>query len=218
MATMRKSFATEDAFRQALLLQGLTPEQLREVTRRGMQARKMIDAEITSKVAVQDAEVDAFYKSNIDRFKQGDTVRVSHIYFAVPPDAPATQKNQARAAAQETLRQLKAGADFAKLAREQSDDPSAENGGELPFFGRGDLPPDFENVAFGLKVGATSDVVELATGLHIVKLHETRGPRTAPLAEVRENLKQFLLQEQHQTRLDQLMGQIKARTKIQILV
>ncbi len=151
MAAIRKDFPTEDAFKQALLLQGLTPEQLREVTRRGMQARKVVDAEITSKVAVQDAEVDAFYKNNIDRFKQGETVRVSHIYFAVPADAPATQKNQARAAAQETLRQLKAGADFAKLAREQSDDPSAENGGEMPFFGRGDLPPDFENVAFGLK-------------------------------------------------------------------
>ena len=63
-----------------------------------------------------------------------------------------------------------------------------------------------------------SDVVELATGLHIVKLHETRGPRTAPLAEVRENLKQFLLQEQHQKRLEQLVGEIKAKTKIQILV
>ena len=141
MAAIRKDFPTEDAFKQALLLQGLTPEQLREVTRRGMQARKVVDAEITSKVAVQDAEVDAFYKNNIDRFKQGETVRVSHIYFALPADAPATQKNQARAAAQETLRQLKAGADFAKLAKEQSDDPSAENGGEMPFFGRGICRP-----------------------------------------------------------------------------
>jgi peptidyl-prolyl cis-trans isomerase C len=218
MAAIRKDFPTEDAFRQALLLQGLTPEQLREVTRRAMQARKVIDAEITSKVAVQDAEVDAFYKENIDRFKQGDTVRVSHIYFAFPPNVTPTQKNQALAAAQDTLKQLKAGVDFAKLAKERSNDPSAANGGELPFFGRGDLPPDFENVAFGLKPGATSDVVELATGLHIVKLHEKRGPRTAPLAEVRENLKQFLMQGQHETRLDQLMGQLKAKTKIQILV
>ena len=218
MAAIRKDFPTEEAFTQALLLQGLTPDQLRDVTRRAMQARKVIDAEITSKVAVQDAEVDAFYKENVDRFKQGDTVRVSHIYFAFPPNMSPAQKNQGLAAAQDTLKQLKAGADFAKLARELSNDPSAANGGELPFFGRGDLPPDFENVAFGLKPGATSDVVELATGFHIVKLHEKRGPRTAPLAEVRENLKQFLMQGQHQTKLDQLMTQIKAKTKIQILL
>ena len=218
MAAIRKEFPTEEAFTQALLLQGLTPEQLREVTRRAMAARKVIDAEITSKVAVQDADVDAYYKGNIDRFKQGDTVRVSHIYFAVPPNAPQTVKNQVRASAQETLKQLKAGADFAKLAQERSSDPSAANGGELPFFERGDLPPDFEEIAFGLKLGATSEIVELATGLHIVKLHERRGPRTAPLDEVREGLKEFLLREQRETRLDQLMEQIKARTTIQILV
>ena len=218
MATIRKEFPTEEAFKQSLLLQGLTPERLGEVTRRAMAARKVIDAEITSKVAVQDAEVDAYYKGNIDRFKQGDTVRVSHIFFAIPPNAPQTMKNQARASAEATLKELKAGADFAKLAKERSSDPSAANGGELPFFERGNLPPDFENIAFGLKLSATSEVVELASGLHILKLHERRGPRTVPLDEVRERLKDFLLQEQRQAGLDQLMEQIKARTKIQILV
>jgi parvulin-like peptidyl-prolyl isomerase len=192
---------------------------LREITRRAMQARKVIDAEITTKISVPDADVDAFYQQNLDKFKQGDTVRVSHIYFLIPPDAPATQKNQTRAAAQAVLAQLKAGADFATLAREQSNDTaSAANGGELPFFGQGDMPPDFEKVAFEMKPGTMSGVVELGSGLHIIKAHEKRGPRTAPLAEVRENLKEFLLQGQRQTKLDQLIGVIKARSTIQILV
>ena len=118
MATIRQGFPTEEAFQQALLLQGVTPDQLRQVTRLGMLARTIIDAEVTTKVAVQDAEVDTFYSQNLDRFKQGDTVHVSHIYFAVPPDAPPTQKNQSRAAAEEILKRLKAGGDFAKLASE----------------------------------------------------------------------------------------------------
>jgi parvulin-like peptidyl-prolyl isomerase len=80
------------------------------------------------------------------------------------------------------------------------------------------MPPDFEAIAFNLKPGAMSDLVELSTGLHIIKVHETRGPRTAPLAEVREDLKQFLLDGQRQTRLDQLVNQLKAKTKIQIHV
>jgi parvulin-like peptidyl-prolyl isomerase len=218
MAAIRQSFPDEEAFKQALLLQGLPLERLREVTRRSMAARKVIDAEVTSKVAVQDADVDAYYKGNPQLFKQGETVRVSHIYFAVPPNSPQTVKNQARAAAEDTLKQLKAGGDFAKLAKERSNDPSAENGGELPFFQRGDLPPDFEEVAFALRLGATSEIAELATGLHIVKLHERRGPRTAPLEEVREGLREFLIREQRQTRLDQLMEQIKAKARIQILV
>jgi parvulin-like peptidyl-prolyl isomerase len=61
-------------------------------------------------------------------------------------------------------------------------------------------------------------VVELSSGLHIIKVHERRGPRTAPLAEVRDNLKQFLLDQQRQTRLDALIAQLKAKTNIQILV
>lgn len=218
MAMIRKGFPTEEAYQQALLMQGVTADQLRQVTRLGMQARKIIDTDVTTKVAIQDAEVDAFYNGNLDRFKQGDTVHISHIYFAVPPDAPPTQKNQARAAAQETLKQLKSGGDFAALARERSSDQSAVNGGELGFVEKGQMPPDFEAAAWALKPGTISDVVELSSGLHIIKVHERRGPRTAPLAEVRDNLKQFLLGQQRQTRLDALIAQLKAKTNIQILV
>ena len=218
MAMIRQGFPTEEAFQQALLLQGVTADQLRQVTKLGMQARKIIDMDITTKVAVQDADVDAFYKQNLERFKQGDTVRVSHIYFAVAPDAPPAEKNQKRAAAQDTLKQLKAGADFATLARQVSSDASAANGGELGFVEKGQMPPDFEAVAWAMKPGTMSDVVDLATGLHIIKVHERRGPRTAPLTEVRENLKQYLLDNQRQTKLDALIAQLKAKTKIQILV
>jgi peptidyl-prolyl cis-trans isomerase C len=218
MLKIRQDFPTEDAYKQALLLQGVTVDQLRDLTRRAMQARKLVDAEVTSKIAVADADVDAFYKQNIDRFKQGDTVHVSHIYLAVPPDAPPAEKNQKRAAATEILKQLRAGSDFAKVAKENSNDATAANGGDLGFFGKGDMPPDFEKVAFELKPGTMSGVVELQTGLHIIKAHERRGPRTAPLAEVRDSVKEFLLNGQRQTRLDQLLGQIKGRSTIQILV
>ena len=218
MLKIRQDFQTEDAYKQALLLQGVTVEQLRDVTRRALQARKLVDAEVTTKITVQDADVDAFYNQNIDRFKQGDTVRASHIYLRVAPDAQPSEKNQKRAAAAELLKQLRAGADFAKVARENSDDGTAANGGDLGFFGKGDMPPDFEKVAFSLKPGTMSGVVELQTGLHIIKVVERRGPRTAPLAEVRDNVKQFLLDGQRQTKLDQLLGQIKAKSKIQILV
>jgi parvulin-like peptidyl-prolyl isomerase len=218
MAMIRKGFPTEESFQQALLLQGVTADQLRQVTRLGMQARKVIDTDITTKVAVQDAEVDEFYKQNLDKFKQGETVRISHIYFGIAPDTPEAEKNQKRAAAQETLKQLKAGADFGALARERSNDKSAVDGGEIGYVEKGRLPPDFEAVAWGLKPGTTSEVVELSSGLHIIKVLDRRGPRTAPLTEVREELKQFMLDNQRQTRLDALIGQLKAKTNIQILV
>jgi len=157
-------------------------------------------------------------RSRSPRFKQGDTVHASHIFLAVPPDAPPAERNQKRAAAAEILKRLRAGADFAKVARENSNDAAGGNGGDLGFFGKGDVPPDFEKVAFELKPGTMSDVVELQTGLHIIKVHERRGPRTAPLSEVRGDVKEFLLNGLRQSGLDQLLGQIKAKSKIEILV
>jgi peptidyl-prolyl cis-trans isomerase C len=218
MTTIRNSFPTAEAYQQALLMQGVTPDQLRQVTRLGMQTRKIIDAEVTAKVAVQDAEVDAFYNQNLERFKQGDTVRVSHIYFAVLPDATPAQKNQSRAAAQDTLKQLKAGGDFGKLAQERSNDATSANGGEMGFIEKGQVPADFEKIAFSMKPGTVSDVVELETGFHILKVHERRGPRTAPLAEVRDGLKQYLVDTQRQTKLDQFVAQLKTKSKIEILL
>jgi peptidyl-prolyl cis-trans isomerase C len=218
LAMIRKSFPTEEAYQQALLLQGVTVQQLRDVTRRTLDAQKLVDTEVTSKVAVQDADVDAFYNQNLERFKQGDTVHASHIFIAVPPNAVPAQKEQARATAERILKQLRAGADFATLAKTESNDASAAKGGDLGFIAKGDVPPDFEKVAFGLKPGTTSGVVELESGFHIIKVTERRGPRTAPLSEVREDVKGFLKQQQTQTKLADYIGQIKAKAKIQVLV
>jgi len=225
MAKIRQSFPTEDAYKQALLQRGVTADQLRQQERRTLQTQKVVDAEVTSKLSVQDADVDAFYHQNPDRFKQGETVHASHIFIAVPSTATAAQKEQARAKATEILKQLRGGADFAALAKEQSNDSTSANGGDLGFFGKGDMPPDFEAVAWGLKPGAMSGVVELGLGqanvtpgFHIIKVHERRGPRTVPLTEVREQVKAFLLQGQRQAKLEQFINETKAKTKVQILV
>jgi peptidyl-prolyl cis-trans isomerase C len=218
LATIRKNFPTDEAYQQALLMQGVTIQQLRDLTRRTLDAQKLVDTQVTSKIAVQDADVNAFYNQNIERFKQGDTVHASHIFIAVPPNAVPAQKEQARATAERILKQLRAGADFATLAKTESNDASAANGGDLGFIAKGDVPPDFEKAAFGLKPGTTSGVVELESGFHIIKVSERRGPRTAPLAEVREDVKGFLKQQQTQAKLAEYIGQVKAKTKIQVLV
>ena len=73
----------------------------------------MIEAEVTPKVAVQDAEVSTFYQQNLERFKQGDSVHASHILFGVAQDATPAQKTDAKAKAQAALKEVRAGADFA---------------------------------------------------------------------------------------------------------
>mgnify|MGYP001298852337 FL=1 len=218
LKNIRQSFPTDEAFQQAVKDRGLTVDRLRQQERRNLQARKLVDLEVTSKVTIADAEVDTFYQQNVEKFKQGDTYHVSHIFIAAPPDANPVQKQQARVRADQTLKDLRGGADFVSLAKDRSDDTTAQNGGDLGFVGKGDLPPDFEAIMFALKPGGLSDVVELGAGYHIIKLHEKRAPRTVPLAEVRADVKEFLTQGQLKTRLDQFVGETRAKSKIEVLV
>jgi peptidyl-prolyl cis-trans isomerase C len=220
MSKVRKSFATEDAFQKGIAAQGLTVDQLRRQTRMSLAIEKIIESEINSKVSVGDAEVDTFYKQNLERFKQGESVHAAHILIAVPQTADPAQKQQAKAKAQEVLKQARAaGSDFAKLAQENSQDPgSAPNGGDLGFFEKGQMTPTFEEAAFKLKPGAISDVVETPFGYHIIKVIERKPARTVPLSEVAPKVKEFLTENDRQAKLEKFVEQVKSKAKIEILV
>ncbi len=219
IAQIKQGFPNEEAFQQAMKAQGLTLDQLQKQTRMGLEIGKIVDTEISPKVTVQDSDVGAFYTQNQDRFKQGESVHASHILFAVPQNADPAQKAAARTKAQAALKQVRGGADFAKVAREQSQDTgSAQNGGDLGFFPKGQMAPTFEAAAFALKPGGISNLVETPFGFHIIKLQERRAPRTAPLAEVSGQIKQFLTERDREAKFTQFVEQAKAKRKIEILV
>ena len=114
---------------------------------------------------------------------------------------------------------MRSGADFAAVAKAQSQDPgSAPNGGDLGFFPKGQMTPAFEEAAFKLKPGAVSGLIETPFGFHIIKVLERRGARTAPLAEVSGQIKDFLVQGQRDTKLQQFVDQVKTKSKVEILV
>jgi peptidyl-prolyl cis-trans isomerase C len=219
MTRLRQQFPTEDAFKQGVAAQAMTVEQLQRQTRMGLEIAKVVDAEVNSKIAVQDAEVDAFYKQNPDQFKEGESVHASHILIGVPSDAQPAQKEQARTAAVALLAKIRAGADFTAIAREQSSDAnSAPNGGDLGFFSKGRMTPVLEAAAFKLKPGGVSGVVESPFGFHIIKVIARRPPRTVPFAEASPQIKQYLAQGQRESKLAQFVEQTKAKSKVEILV
>jgi peptidyl-prolyl cis-trans isomerase C len=219
LAEIRKSFPTEAAFTQGIAAQGLTLDQLKSQARTSIEVAKVIEAEVNTKVAVQDPEVKTFYDQNLERFKQGDSVHAAHILIGVPQNATPEQKAEAKTKAAAILKTIKAGGDFATLARANSSDPgSAQNGGDLGFFPKGQMTPAFEEAAFKLKPGTVSALVETPFGFHIIKVVERRAPRTAPFAEVAGQIKDFLIQGQREQKLEQFVDQMKAKGKIEILV
>ena len=145
---------------------------------------------------------------------------VNYEASLLPQTADADQKKQGKEKAQAILKQARAaGADFAKLARETSQDPgSAPTGGDLGSFEKGQMTPAFEAAAFKLKPGAISDVVETPFGYHIIKVFERRPARTVPLTEIGPRVKDFLTQNERQSKLEKFIEQAKTKTKIEILV
>ena len=219
MAQVRQQFPSEDAYKQALAAQGLSVDQLQKQAKMSLEVQKLVETEVTPKVSVPDADVNAFYQQNLDKFKQGETVHAAHILIGVPQQATPAQKQQAKAAAEKILKALRAGGDFAKLAKENSQDPgSAPNGGDLGFFPRGQMDPAFEKVAFSLKPGTISGVVETQFGYHIIKVIERKPPHTTALTEVSARIKDYLTQQQREQKLEEYVKQARAKAKIDILV
>jgi len=219
LAQIRQNFPNPQAFEQALAAQGLNVEQLQRQTRMSLAVSKVIDEEVTSKLTVADADVSAFYEKNPDQFKEGEAVHASHILFAAPQTATPADKQKARAKAEAALKAIRAGGDFAAIAREQSQDPgSAKNGGDLGFFPKGQMDPAFEAAAFSLKPGTVSGIVETSFGFHIIKVVERRAPRTMPLTEVAPQIKQYLTQQQRDAKLKVVIEQAKAKAKIEIFI
>jgi peptidyl-prolyl cis-trans isomerase D len=145
---------------------------------------------LTAQATISDEEIKANYQSRADRYKAGETRRASHILILAAKDAPEAETKAAKVKADELLAQAKKSpGDFAKLARENSQDVmSAKKDGDLDWFGRGAMVKAFEDVAFALKEGQISDVVRSDFGFHIIRLTGLRAERVKPLEEVKAEI------------------------------
>jgi peptidyl-prolyl cis-trans isomerase D len=153
-----------------------------------------IDA-MRSKVVVPSADIERAYNSNIEQYSTPEQVRASHILLKTEGKDDAAVK----AAAEDVLKQAKAGADFAALAKKYSEDEaSAKNGGDLDYFGKGKMVPEFDQVAFTLEPGQVSDLVKTQYGYHVIKVVDKKPGTTRPLAEVRQQLNDQLAYERAQ--------------------
>jgi peptidyl-prolyl cis-trans isomerase C len=218
LAEVRQQFANEQAFTNALKERNLDLTQFTADTRSDLTVGKLVDAEAAGVPPAPDSETRAFYDQNPDQFKQPEMVRASHILARADEAAGAEAKAQAKAKMQGVLKELRSGADFAEMARKHSDDGSAEAGGDLNYFGPGQMVPAFEQAAFALKSGHLSDIVETPFGYHIIKVTDRKPGRTVPYDEVKAQIANYLQQQQQREKADALVDRLRAKAKIEILI
>ena len=188
-----------------------TPEQLREYfdsnklryrhpERRPLKIMTVSPEAAEKEYEISDAEIELYYSQNEYRFEQPERIKVRHILF-MTADKSEEETEEARTNAAQVLGQLRAGADFAELAKEHSEDPgNADNGGDLGWVSRGMMDPAFEDASFALRTGELSAApVKSDFGYHLIRVDERESGSIKPLSEVREVIRVDLVAERSQS-------------------
>ena len=217
MAALRGRFPDEAAYKKALEQEGLTEKELQEKLRQEAVIQKYVGTKVFNEVAVTDQAAREFYDKNQAQMQRPERAHLRHILIRVEPSAAPADKEKARAKAEDLLKRLKGGEDFAKLAAENSDDPNSKvRGGDLSWISRGQTPPPFEQAAFALtRPNDLSGVVESQFGYHILQLVEREAASTVPFEEARPRITQMLQQRQAGERLQARVADLKKKGKVE---
>jgi peptidyl-prolyl cis-trans isomerase C len=202
-----------DSLKALLEAQGQSFEQFRQQMKKGLGYEKLVDRQ-AGDVDVNDAEALAYYKENQEDYNTPEQVQASHILIKVAQSASDEEKAQAKAKAGKLLKQIKEGGDFAALAKENSDCPSKDKGGDLGFFGRGDMVKPFEDAALALKTGQVSDVVETQFGYHIIKVTSHKQAGLTPFEKAKPDIVKMLKETKKGRLFRQYIVKLKAEAKI----
>lgn len=161
---------------------------------------------LSSSISLPEQDLKTYYEQNLQRLAGQEQRRASHILINAAKDAPAAERDKARAQAQELLAQVrKTPKSFAEVARKHSQDPgSAAKGGDLDFFARGAMVKPFEDAVFGMKEGQISDVVESEFGFHIIQLTAIKAPKVPSFESMRPQLEADLRKQQAQRKFAEL--------------
>ena len=166
------------------------------------------------KPQVSDADLQSYYNAHQAAYQVKDQVKARHILIAVPDGSDAKTDAAARAKADDLLKQIKAGGNFAALAAANSDDPGSKTqGGELPFMQPGQTVPEFDKALFSMQPGQTSGVIKTKFGYHIIQVEQRDQAHTKPLAEVKAEILPLLEQQKTGTAEQAFATQLAAEAK-----
>ena len=214
---MKSKFDTELAFQFKIQAGGFTEETYREDIRQQESVQRMISDGIAPGISISDEEVEKFYTTNIDQMQRPLAVHARHILIK-PESADPEAQQAAMDEADKILAEIRAGEDFVKLATDRSQAPSAPQGGDLGYFGVGQMVESFEKAAFALQKGEISEVVQTQFGYHIIRLEDRRGGDTAPVEEVADKIRAYLGRQQLQSEVETLVMTLRNEGEVRTFV
>jgi parvulin-like peptidyl-prolyl isomerase len=207
----------EESFAQAVHMLGFTDiTAYREHASRELLKGKIVKIKVASKVKVSDQEAEEEFQKQY-RDGEEELVKASHIFIKTPNPATLQQINEARNRAEKALEMIDAGKKtFDELAAEISEDSSAKRGGDIGYFGKGTLEPTFEKVAFAMKKGETSGIVQTSLGFHIIKVTDKKTEKIRDIEEAKSRIKYELFQKNFEKCIIDWIKELRMKANIKI--
>jgi parvulin-like peptidyl-prolyl isomerase len=218
MQTLERQAGGREALESNLAPFGMSYDQLAEFVLEMELSRALIKGQISPTIQVSDEEVNAFYDENPQLFEAEAQVHARHIIFNATLDGDAQTVAEARVKAEQARQRALAGEDFAELARELSEGPSAPNGGDIGFIAKGQTAPTFTAAAFALQPGGISPVVRTEFGFHVIKVEEKRPAGRLPLDEVFDHVRSLLIQKKTGQNVGKLVESLADKATVVNLV
>jgi len=217
---VRKQYNMDgDQLEQALRNDGYTMVTYRQFMKKYLEKAKLINLKVRSKVKLSDDELRAEYNRWVNMESADPEVHARHVVVQVQPKASPAEVEAARKKAEGLAEEARRpGVNFAELAKKKSEGPSASEGGDLGFFKRGVMLPEFDRAAFSLKDGEVSEPVRSQWGWHVIKVEERRAAAPKPFEEMKDQLKDRLLRSQLDRYTEQYVRELRQKALIEVKI
>ena len=215
---VRRGFPSDQALANHLKKNAFTEDGFRDDLKRRISIRKWAYGSLGETIRISDPDIHEYYVANQVHFIQPEQINVRHVLIKVPPDADEATTASAREKIDEVLAQARAGVDFADLAKEYSEGPSASDGGDLGFAPRGAFVKPFEDAAFALEIGQISGVVRSGYGFHIIKLVDRREGHTLPETEAAPAIRQYLFEDRLVAAMAEKVEDLRERASVEVYI
>ncbi|MBI1389399.1 MAG: peptidylprolyl isomerase [bacterium] len=210
---------SDEQYQALLKQQNITEKELRETYAKQLRFQNLLKQEVKDPAEPSEEELKKFYDTQQQFFKQPEQVKASHILLMVDENASGADRQKAKDELAAIRKDIASGkTSFADAAKEHSQCPSAPQGGDLGYFGRGQMVKPFEDVAFTLKPGEMSDIVETQFGYHIIKVTDKKEAGVRSFDEVKDRISEFLKQQEQQKLVEEYIDGLEKDAKIETVM
>jgi len=217
LENIKKGFGSDQEFQKVLKERGIDVKDLKEDIKKGVYINAFLEKNIFSKMApVSEEAKKKEYETNKDKLNMPEEVKASHILIKFSDKATPEEKQKAMEKIDALRARAISGEDFTELAKANSEDASAANGGDLGYFRRGEMVKPFEDAAFGLDKDQISPVVETQFGYHTLKVTDKKPARTLTYEEVSNDIATFLLNKSKRDEVNKFVEEARKKAKIEI--